>query len=45
MKKKPDIKKSLMFMEQMRCLRYYKRSPKKLISIRIPENLLFNFKK
>lgn len=44
MKKKPDIKKALMFMEQMRRLRYYKQSPKKLISIRIPENLLFILK-
>ena len=44
MKKKTDIEKTLLFMEQMRLLRVYKQKPKKLISLRIPESLLLTLK-
>ena len=45
MKKKPDIKKTLMFLEEMRLLNQKTQGPKKLISIRIPENLISALKK
>ena len=44
MKNKPDIKKVLIFLEDMRLLNQHKQGPKKLISIRIPENLIFALK-
>ncbi|MBC6415937.1 MAG: hypothetical protein GDA46_06060 [Bdellovibrionales bacterium] len=44
MKKKTNVEQSLMFMEQMRCLKHYKKKPKKLISLRIPESLLIILK-
>ena len=40
MKNKPDIKKVLRFLEDIRLLSQHKQGPKKLISIRIPENFI-----
>ena len=40
MKNKMDAEKVLMFLEEMRVLNQQKQGPKKLISIRVPENFI-----
>ena len=40
MKNKMNAEKALMFLEDMRTLTQQKHGPKKLISIRIPENFI-----
>ena len=40
MKNKTDIEKALIFLEEMRTLSQRKHGPKKIISIRIPENFI-----